>query len=401
MGKSGNPAKRNLKGTIGWYSNSPTAQTGYGVQTAQVLTRMKRDGLDVASFSNFGLEGVATTWDTGYGLIPHLPRGYETYSNDVIPAHMDNWIQRNPGQPSLLITLYDAWVLKGKQYDKLNIGSWVPVDHMPAPFDVLRWLQKPNVTPIAMSKYGQMAIESAGIESLYVPHAVEKVFRPTENIGDQSVRDYLGIDRDRFLVGMNAANKGVYPNRKCFGENLLAFKLFADRFPDALLYLHTDVLGAAGGISLPQLIEAVGLKKEQIVVADPYEYRVGFTQETLAGIYSAMDVLLATSLGEGFGVPTIEAQACGTPVIVSDFAASAELVGDGWKVSGQPLWDAPQRAWFMTPSVDGIVNALEEAYYRNRGRSAKAIEFAAEYDADRVYSKYWIPALTTLLSKQL
>lgn len=401
MGKSGNPAKQNLKGTIGWYSNSPKAQTGYGVQTAQVVSRMKRDGLDVAIFSNYGLEGFEDVWDSGSGPVPHYPRGYETYSNDVLPAHMDNWIQRNPDQPNLLFTLYDCWVLKGKQYDNYNIASWVPVDHLPAPFDVARWLKKPNVTPIAMSKYGQAAIQSLGIDALYVPHAVESVFKPTPMIGDKTGREYLGIEPDRFVVGMNAANKGVYPNRKCFGENLLAFKLFADRHPDAVLYLHTDVIGAAGGLALPHLVEAVGLRKEQVVVADPYEYRLGFSQEVLAGIYTAMDVLLATSLGEGFGVPTIEAQACGTPVIVSDFAASSELIGDGWAVKGQPLWDAPQRSWFMTPSVDGIVASLEEAYQRDRSESLKAIEFAKEYNADRVYSKYWVPVLNTLLAKQM
>jgi glycosyltransferase involved in cell wall biosynthesis len=55
-----------------------------------------------------------------------------------------------------------------------------------------------------------------------------------------------------------------------------------------------------------------------------------------------MDVMLATSYGEGFGIPTIEALACGTPVIVSEFAASTELLGDVWLVDGQQLCDAPQ-----------------------------------------------------------
>jgi hypothetical protein len=401
MSKTKRSRSAKFQGTIGWYSNSPGLGTGYGIQTAQVLSRMKRDGLDVAAFSNYGLEGAATTWHSGFGPVPHYPRGYDTYSNDVIPAHFASWKQQNGDQRAALITLYDTWVFKGAQYDQINIGSWVPIDHMPAPPEVLRWLKKPNVTPIAMSRYGQEMIQSAGIESLYVPHAVESVFRPTTKINGQSAREFLGLDPDVFVVGMNAANKGVYPNRKCFGENLLAFKMFADRHSDSVLYLHTEILGAAGGLMLPHLVEAVGLKKEQVVVADPYEYRAGFSQEALAGIYTAMDVLLATSLGEGFGVPTIEAQACGTPVIVSDFAASSELVGDGWTIKGQPLWDAPQRSWFMTPSVEAIVDALSDAYYRKREKSQKAIDFVKQYDAENVYQQYWIPAIETLLSKQV
>jgi predicted metal-dependent peptidase len=46
---------------------------------------------------------------------------------------------------------------------------------------------------------------------------------------------------------MNAANKGVTPIRKAFGENLLAFSMFAKKYDDAVLYIHTDPSGSMGG----------------------------------------------------------------------------------------------------------------------------------------------------------
>jgi glycosyltransferase involved in cell wall biosynthesis len=87
-----------------------------------------------------------------------------------------------------------------------------------------------------------------------------------------------------------------------------------------------------------------------------------------------------------------------TPVIVNDFSAQPELVGDGWKVRGQPLWDASQNAWFNTPAVEDIVNALEQAYERKGERSPRARNFIVEnYDADFVYENMWRPLLDDLV----
>jgi glycosyltransferase involved in cell wall biosynthesis len=231
-----------------------------------------------------------------------------------------------------------------------------------------------------------------------VPHAIEDVFTPTDTIDGKNNREYLGAKDTDFLVMMNAANKANgLVHRKALAENLLAFSIFAKDKPDAIIYLHMDMFGAFGGWNLPNLLEAVGLSHDQVILVDQIAYRYGLSQEVLVGLYTAADVYLGTSYGEGFGVGTIEAQACATPVIVSNFAASPELVGDGWIVDGQPLWDHHQRSWFNVPGVPGIVAALEEAYARPRGKSEKALEFAKDYRADVVYETHWKPVLKKIL----
>lgn len=50
--------------------------------------------------------------------------------------------------------------------------------------------------------------------------------------------------------------------------------------------------------------------------------------ETLAALYSLATAVVSTSLGEGFGLPPIEAAACGAPVVASDIPAHRESLGD-------------------------------------------------------------------------
>ncbi len=383
--------------SILWASNSPYVGTGYGTQTAQAVRRLAQQGHQVALASNYGLEGAVSSWE---GL-KHFPRGFDMHSNDIIPAHFHAWAGETGGFDPLLITLYDVWVYQGKQWDTVpRIASWLPIDHTPAPPKVLDWCRRDNVTPIAMSRFGSAMLDRAGIEHHYVPHAIEPVFTETASyltgVEEITGRAFMDVPEDAYVIGMNSANKGVVPNRKAFPEAFLAASMVMRDHPDVWLYVHTEDRGSMGGINLEELARSVGIPMERLRFVDQYSFRIGIPQELLAAIYTGMDVLLQPSMGEGFGIPAVEAQACGTPVIVSNATAQPELVGDGWLVDGQPFFDAPQKAWLVTPSVESIADALEEAYARGRGRSAKAVEFASQYGADYVFDTYWLPTLAAL-----
>lgn len=390
-----------LKGTVSVYSNSPSQPTGYGIQTQMLVDRLKRDGANVAALSNYGLEGSLNTYKTPYGEIPHYPRGNDAYSNDVAPMHHAHWVSQNEKQPEILLGLYDCWVIQGKGWEKHPLAWWTPLDHITMPPMVEAFLRKENVRPIAMSPFGVRQMEAKGIECDYVPHAVDtKIFKPTNKIQGQDAQDYMGI-KDNFVIGMNAANKASgLVHRKAFGENLLAFSIFQKTHPDAVLYLHTDPYGTAGGWNLIQMISAMGIPKESVIFPPFVDYKYGISGEDLAGFYSAMDVFLAPSWGEGFGVPTIEALACGTRVIGSNWAATPDLVSeDSWLVEGQVTWDASQLAFWSVPLVSSIVAALEEAYKAPRGTSQVAVDFAKQFDVETVWDKYWIPTLQGLLKE--
>lgn len=394
-------SKPKINGLFSIYSNSPGEATGYGQQAGYLVERLKRDGAEVAALSNYGLEGALSTYATKYGKIPHYPRGSEGYSNDVGPMHHAHFKSKHPNLPDALITLYDVWVITGAQWDKINIGAWTPLDHVTMPPKVEEFLRKPNVTPIAMAPNGVRQMEAKGIACEYVPHGIDtKIYKPTKTIEGYPVREYMGVT-DEFVVGCVAANKASgLIHRKAFSENLLAFSIFRQKHPDAVLYMHTDPLGTQGGWQLLPMLAAFGIPKEAVMFPSFVDYRYGIDQRTLAGLYSGMDVLLATSYGEGFGIPTIEAQACGTRVIGSSWGATPDLLGDdSWMVEGQPMWDAGQNAIWQSPLVPSIVNALEEAYQAERGTSQVAVDFAKQFDVDTVWQKHWLPTLDRLLAK--
>lgn len=201
----------------------------------------------------------------------------------------------------------------------------------------------------------------------------------------------MSVPDDAFVVMMNAANKGNSPTRKAWSENFLALAMFMKRHDDVYAYIHTEAK-TPFGIDLAALQDAVGIPKNRMVFPNPYNMRMSvYEDHHLAKMYTRADVLLAVSLGEGFGVPTIEAQACGTRVIGSDFTATPELLSDDcWRVEGQPEWDHAQLAWWFRPHVGSIVEALE-ASYQTRGQSQRSISKAAQYRADNIILPSWRP----------
>ena len=83
-------------------------------------------------------------------------------------------------------------------------------------------------------------------------------------------------------------------------------------------------------LSENEIIVLVGLTEEQIKEMPKNIVGIARTesQAELAELYSAADVFLNTSKEETFGLVTAEAMACGTPVIVYDSTACAEIIGD-------------------------------------------------------------------------
>ena len=372
-----------------WHSNAPWAPTGYGQQTQLFIRRLNQDyPLAVSAF--YGLEGARLRYLDDIPIYPCLGG---SLGDQEILRHAKHWFESDDLRSGMTVTLMDVWPLTVEVWRELDLVSWVPVDHEPVQPSVVSFLEDTGAVPLAMSRFGERMLKDAGLDPIYVPHGIDtELLKPFDR---KEARRLIGVEEDRFVVGVVAANKGN-PSRKSFNEIVQAFAVFRQEHDDAALYLHTDAQGVNDGVDLAALLRAAKIPKDSIFFGDQYRQLFDpIGTKLMAYLMSSFDVLLNPSRGEGFGIPVLEAQACGVPVIVTDFSAMPELCFAGWKVDCRREF-TPARSWQVVPEVGDIVEALRHAYSlgpdTRREIMEQAVRGAAGYDARKVYDERMLPA---------
>jgi glycosyltransferase involved in cell wall biosynthesis len=315
---------------------------------------------------------------------------------------MKGWVGDQPG---FSVVLFDLWPLNGiDAFNELNLACWTPIDHDPVPPGVAQFAIQGKHHVIAMSRFGEDRLLKAGIpreELTYIPHAIDRAVFYDRGRG---ARQAMGIPEDAFLVVTNAANRGRIPVRKAFGEMADAMSTFMRDRPEVYWMIHTEPNGHSEGVNIPRLVAHLGIDPKRVRYPHPVHFRNGIPQDAIAQMFSAADCHLLTSMGEGFGIPAVESQACGTPVIVSDFSAQPELVGaHGKKVPVQRVWDEYQQSFFCIPNVPAIVTALQEVYEETKGGRVDrdAVSSAMErYDQVKVYAADWKPLIELMTARK-
>jgi glycosyltransferase involved in cell wall biosynthesis len=369
-----------------WLSNAFWWGSGYGVQTSLMLPRMKADGHDPALIAYCGLTGHSINMNG----IEVFPQAAHPYGQDICWEHTKRY------GTNIMFSLTDAWIMEP---ERIPSGyKWIayyPVDSNPMPPQVRDRLRA-AYKRIAMSKYGELKTLEEGMDCYYVPHAVDtKAYYPVDK---QEAREQLKLPKDAYIIGTVAMNKGAYPSRKSFVEMISAFTLFKQKHTNAVYLLHThsgDGVADNSIVHFRELCLQNGLEiGKDVIFTDPYFTFCGANTDFMRLLYSSMDVFMLVSMGEGFGIPIIEAQACGIPVIVGDWTAMSELCFSGQKVDIQdstPFY-TPQASYMYIPHVKAIERKMH-LEYKNPSSKEKALAGALKYDADLVYKDYWKPVL--------
>lgn len=127
-----------------------------------------------------------------------------------------------------------------------------------------------------------------------------------------------------FLVGAIGRNQ----SRKRLDLTLSYFSRWINRFrrDDAYLLLHVGPTGEKRGVDYRSLVRYFELQG-RVMVIEP-EIGHGVDDTIMPYVYSSLDVYVTTTQGEGWGLPALEAMACGVPCVVPDFAGLGSWAGD-------------------------------------------------------------------------
>ena len=376
------------------------ATSGYGVQGKSLLPRLAElpeigGRSNIAQFAWYGLQSGTHNYE-GFKI---YPAGNDAYGNDIIGAHTKDFAA------NVVISLIDVWVMQetAKKIAPAVWLPWLPIDHDPVPQKVLDSLQGAYL-PLTYSKWGYKMLSDAGVNNVYIPHGVEtNIYRVLDAAAVREFRRTVLLDPQHLTV-MVAANKG-YPDRKAFQVQLRAWAAFAKDKPGARMYIHSEPTQMYGGIDFAALLANLGIA-DRVIFPDRYQYHMGLPAEYMALVYNNADAFMGASMSEGFGIPLIEAQACGAPVVTTDFSSMPELVRWGYKVTPADMFWSPLNAWQAWPDVHGIQAALEELYaqwHANGGmwQMAKRIQaqeaIHSEYSWDAIVRDNWGPLFTQLM----
>lgn len=372
-----------------WMSDTPRRVSGFGLVTGEVCKRLAGLGHEILILGWWSCE--ATTY-----------LGLDVKPCPVSPRAAASAIMRYAAEfrPHYLVTLGDIpWLSYVAADDVRKVLSrsgirwcfYYPVDGtLPdgsLPRDWARVLSKADLA-VTMSEFGVAASALCGINATLIPHGCDtELFRPPHNKEDSKRRfGYEG----RFVVLSDVRNH----RRKLIPRALDIIRRLQVPGSRLVYHLHTAAeaqedaesyrYDVRADIELLGLSFATGVQQSADVAA--------LSMCDLARLYSAADVHLLTSFGEGFGLPTLQAASSGVVPIAAANSASTELVGSHGFAVPCDSWTTDEfgivRKFIDRRQAASVLQVLYDDPELLNARSAAARRFALSFSWDNAVAQW-------------
>tara|TARA_Y100001938_G_scaffold151211_1_gene247586 strand:- start:17341 stop:18981 length:1641 start_codon:yes stop_codon:yes gene_type:complete len=345
-------------------SESHHLASGFGTYGKEVISRLVATGkYDIAEFACFGHPAHAhpVPWDY-YGNMPMNQEEEKQYNTSPINS-FGYWkfdLTCLHFKPDIVISYRDPWMdkwLSLHPYRDYFHWAWMPtVDSAPQRREWLDIFESCDAI-FTYSEFGTKTLSEQTGGKINVigcasPGIDPNLFKPVED--KKKLRAELGLPEDCFIVGTVMRNQ----KRKLFIELIKSFRMFLDNAPKEIaektyLYLHTSYPEKSGWDIGGALVE-MGVASRTFVTYCcrncgewfPTKFRDAITTCKYCGarsaymphvshgldvpdlikVYNLFDIYVQYAICEGFGMPQVEAAACGVPVAAPNYSAMEDVV---------------------------------------------------------------------------
>lgn len=223
-----------------------------------------------------------------------------------------------PKQTKLVLTIHDVIFLKSPYEIPLSSSTYQNFGRIYRRLcaKLLRSSVDHVITVSQFSKYDiQGSLKIPEDKIAVIPNGIDDSFfqKPMEDC--EVILKRLQIN-GKFIFHLG----GIAPNKNTIGA-IKAYDLLLQEGEYGDLYLVIGGISLEGNNQIKQFVKERGLGEKVKFVSY-------VTDEELKCLYSKAELFLFPSLYEGFGLPPLEAMACGTPVVASNKSSIPEAVGE-------------------------------------------------------------------------
>ena len=428
------------KKKILWVGDSTATNSGYANYSREILSRLHKTGkYNIVELACFGTINSVINSQYPWKIYSNLFKNAEeeqVYNQAKVNSfgHFKFHDVVLEEKPDIVIDVRDWWMFAFEELSPLRkFYNWLimpPIDSIPQPPQFLSSFRRADRV-LSYSNWGKQELEKCGIDVSGVPSPAINydIFKP---IDQTQCRNYLGIDSEDIIILSVMRNQ----KRKQYPDLIQAFsKLLDSNLPNNIkkrlkLYMHCQYPDA--GWDMPKLLLNNKCVKNVLFTykcevckkvytdffndAKAYCKRCGkyaavmpgssfgVTETELSAIYNASNVYAQYSSCEGFGMPMLEAAACGLKTYGVAYSATKEVIENcgGTTIKPRTLYHDDAELLRSLPDNDDFISKIsldlinyhildkQKQYFASLARS--------NYDYDKS-CKIWEQAIDSTISK--
>lgn len=373
--------------------------SGFGNYTKQILSRLYKTGkYELAELSCYRTPSVQKNepWKVyPIAVGQNHPLFQEYTSNDA--NQFGQWrfeLALLDFKPHIVFDIRDFWNFTYQETSPLrSFYHWLiapTYDSSPPKIDTINSFYNADTlgfhTEWAKSDLiNNLNYQGKNLGPIFSDAVDHDIFKPIEYSKGHHKNKY-GLSKDLFIIGSVMRNQ----KRKLIPDLMETFAKLSKKNKNAILYLHTSYpdglawdlpallleYNIANRVLLTYICNQCGsyfpsvfkgakttcqkCKKQSALIVS---VKNPISDKDLANIYNLFDVYVQYAICEGFGIPPVEASACGVPVITIDYGAMGEVgknIGASLININHIFREQDTNANRIYPNNDELLYALEK-----------------------------------------